>query len=415
MLIRPLGLAVLWIGLLVLPFTGIFKATLISISLLVGGLLWKGATIFFHQILPLRKNPIGLIRLPRFTKAVTAATNGANPLGSLATQATLREGEFIYPKNIYLLAKRVSPKQAQIAGLLSLSIAPLLLNNYFIDVLTVAGIYVVLALGLNITVGLAGLLDLGYIAFYAIGAYAYALLNIHFGLSFWVGMPLGGIIAALFGLILGFITLRLRGDYLAIVTLGFIQIVHMVLNNWDRLTHGPNGILNIARPAIGSFSFQEPIHFYYLILSMGLLTIGTIVRLNRSRIGRAWIAIREDELAAEAMGIPVTRYKVLAFTLGAMYAGIAGTFFAAKFAFVSPESFTFLESVLVLAMVVLGGMGSIPGAILGASVLIILPELLRGMADYRMLIFGALLVLMMIFRPQGVMARRKRLNFDFYD
>jgi len=368
MLIRPLGVAAIWIGLLVLPFTGMAKAGLISASLLVGGLLWKGVTRLFHRMLPRLRS---LITLPRFTQPVRQ-------------------------------------KQIQIAGLLGLIIIPLLLNNYFIDVLTVTGIYIVLALGLNITVGLAGLLDLGYIAFYAIGAYAYALLNLHFGLSFWAGIPLGGIIAALFGVILGFVTLRLRGDYLAIVTLGFIQIVHMILNNWDSLTQGPNGLLNIARPEIGSFTFQEPIHLYYLILSMACLMLGIIVRLNQSRIGRAWIAIREDELAAEAMGIPVTRYKVLAFTLGATYAGIAGTFFAAKFAFISPESFTFLESVLVLSMVVLGGMGSIPGAILGASVLIILPELLRGMAEYRMLIFGALLVLMMIFRPQGVVARRKR-------
>jgi len=376
MLIRPLGAASLWIGLLVLPFTGLFKAVLMGVALLVGGLIWKAVARFVHQI------------LSRFQ----SYQSRLNPLSNLIKRVN---------------PLRVNPMPAKIMGVVGLIMVPLLLNNYFIDVLTVAGIYVVLALGLNITVGLAGLLDLGYIAFYAIGAYTYALLNIHFGVSFWVGMPLGGITATLFGVILGFVTLRLRGDYLAIVTLGFIQIVHMVLNNWDNMTQGPNGILNIARPAVGSFSFQSPIHFYYLILLICFLTLAIIIRLDRSRIGRAWIAIREDELAAEAMGIPVTKYKVLAFTLGAAFAGIAGTFFAAKFAFVSPESFTFLESVLVLAMIVLGGMGSIPGAILGAATLVILPELLRGMADYRMLIFGALLVTMMIFRPQGVMARRK--------
>jgi branched-chain amino acid transport system permease protein len=293
-------------------------------------------------------------------------------------------------------------------GLAAVLFIPLFLNNYVIDVLTLAGIYVVLALGLNIVVGLAGLLDLGYIAFYAIGAYTYALLSTHYGVTFWVGMPLGGLAAALFGMVLGLVTLRLRGDYLAIVTLGFIQIVHLVLNNWDSVTNGPNGILNIGRPAIGNFELHQPIHFYYLILAIALLTLGVVYRIDRSRVGRAWMAIREDEVAAAAMGIHTTRFKVLAFTLGAMWAGIAGGFFAAKFAFISPESFTFFESLFVLSMVVLGGMGSIPGVILGASLLVILPEFLRGLADYRMLFFGALLVLMMVFRPQGLLPSPRR-------
>ena len=287
-------------------------------------------------------------------------------------------------------------------GLALLLIGPLFLNNYNLDVLTLAGIYIVLALGLNIVVGLAGLLDLGYIAFYAIGAYTYALLSTHWGVSFWVGLPLGGLAAAAFGVLLGVITLRLRGDYLAIVTLGFIQIVNLVLKNWDSVTKGPNGILGIGRPAIGGFVFSQPIHFYYLILAIVLVTVFAVHRLVRSRVGRAWMAIREDEIAAEAMGVDTTRFKILAFAIGATWAGVAGVFFAGKFAFVSPESFTFFESVIVLAMVVLGGLGSIPGVILGALVIILLPELLRDFQDYRMLAFGAALVGVMIFRPQGL-------------
>ncbi|MDP2682444.1 MAG: branched-chain amino acid ABC transporter permease, partial [Deltaproteobacteria bacterium] len=244
--------------------------------------------------------------------------------------------------------------------LLLLIILPLFLNNYYIDVLTLAGLYAVLALGLNISVGLAGLLDLGYIAFYAIGAYTYALLSTKLGISFWLALPIGGFTASGIGWMLGIITLRLRGDYLAIVTLGFIQIVHLILNNWDSLTGGPNGILGIARPSIASFKLNQPIHFYYLILCIAVLTAIVINRLNNSRLGRAWIAMREDEIAAEAMGIDTTRIKCLAFSMGAFWAGLAGVFFAGKFAFVSPESFTFFESVFVLAMVVLGGMGSIP-------------------------------------------------------
>jgi branched-chain amino acid transport system permease protein len=358
-------------GLLVLPFTGPWKAVLVGGSVLAGGLVWKW-------------------------------------IYTLTRQATAHESL----KGIFCLLiwiQNFSRKPwAKVLGLAGVLFIPPFLNNYALDVLTLTGIYVVLALGLNIVVGLAGLLDLGYIAFYAIGAYTYALLSVHYGVSFWIGMPLGGIAAAVFGMGLGLVTLRLRGDYLAIVTLGFIQIVHLVLNNWDSVTQGPNGILNIGRPAIGNFEIHQPIHFYYLILAIALVALGVVSRLNQSRIGRAWTAIREDEVAASAMGIPTTQFKVLAFTLGATWAGIAGSFFAAKFAFISPESFTFFESVIVLSMVVLGGMGSIPGAILGASLLVILPEFLRGLADYRMLLFGMLLVLMMIFRPQGLLPSPRR-------
>jgi len=361
----------LWTGLLVLPFMGPWKAALLAGSLWVGSLLWRWVYI---------------------------------QSGHTAVQSSLK-GFFHLMRSLQDSCPRPWAKSL---GLGLLLFAPLFLNNYAVDVLTLTGIYVVLALGLNIVVGLAGLLDLGYVAFYAIGAYTYALLSTHYGVSFWIGMPFGGITAAVFGMVLGVVTLRLRGDYLAIVTLGFIQIVHLVLNNWDSVTNGPNGILNIGRPAIGNFELLQPIHFYYLILAIALLTLAVVYRINRSRVGRAWMAIREDEVAAAAMGIHTTRFKILAFTLGATWAGIAGSFFAAKFAFISPESFTFFESVFVLSMVVLGGMGSIPGVILGASLLVILPEFLRGLADYRMLFFGALLVLMMVFRPQGLLPSPRR-------
>src|SRR3972149_5191078 len=295
-----------------------------------------------------------------------------------------------------------------VAILTLLLIIPLTINNYYIDILTITGIYAILALGLNIVVGLAGLLDLGYIAFYAIGAYSYGILNTEFGIPFWPALLIGGLLAAFAGMFLGMITLRLRGDYLAIVTLGFLMIVHLILNNWDSLTHGPNGILGISSPSIGKFVFSEPIHFYYLILVISILAIFIINRINNSRIGRAWIAIREDEIAASAMGINVTTMKILAITLGASWAGVAGVFFAGRYSFISPESFTFLETVIVLSMVVLGGMGRIPGVLLGAALLIILPEVLRGFQEYRMLVFGGAMVLMMVFRPQGLIGNPRR-------
>jgi len=376
-----------WLGLLVQPFMGSEGALALAVVIFLGGLLWWTAIQVSRSV-----------RLP-------------TQIGILLEEA----GRLIRT----LSGRKPSDRQRRVLTLTitgAVLILPLILNNYIIDVLTLAGIYVVLALGLNIVVGMAGLLDLGYISFYAIGAYSYALLSTRLGVSFWLALPLGGSVAALFGVVLGIITLRLRGDYLAIVTLGFVQIVHLVLNNWDRVTNGPNGILNIGRPALGAFVFSRPIHFYYLILAIVLLTVLAVDRLNRSRIGRAWIAIREDEVAAQATGVDTTRLKILAFALGAIWAGVAGVFFAAKFAFVSPESFTFFESIIVLSMVVLGGMGSVPGVILGALIVVILPEVLREFASYRMLVFGAVLVLMMIFRPQGLIGNpRRRVELQLQD
>lgn len=306
------------------------------------------------------------------------------------------------------LSRRVDRRLLYVPALAAAAVIPLGLNRYYIDVLTQVGIYATLALGLNIVVGLAGLLNLGFIAFYAVGAYAYGLLATRLDLSFWQVLPLGGVLAAVLGVLLGFPALRLRGDYLAIVTLGFGEMIRIVLNNWDGVTGGPNGIIGIARPSLFGFAFSHPIHYYYLILAVVLLTIFAVGRLNQSRLGRAWTAMRDDEVAAEAMGIDLVKTKLLAFGLGATWAGLAGVFFASKMTFISPESFTFFESVLVLCMVVLGGMGSVPGVILGAAMLLILPEMMRQFALYRMLVFGAAMVGMMVMRPKGLLTARRR-------
>ncbi len=286
-----------------------------------------------------------------------------------------------------------------VGALAALSFA---LDPYTLDVATTAGIYALLALGLNVVVGMAGLLVLGFAAFYAVGAYTYALLNTQFHLGFWVCLPVGGALAALFGLLLGLPTLRLRGDYLAIVTLGFGEITRITLNNWDTVTNGPNGILGIAPPSLFGHPFVHPRHYFLLALAFVAASAFLLRRLDRSRIGRAWVAMREDETAAEAMGLPTLRLKLLAFAMAAFWGGVAGVFFAGKQLFVSPESFNFLESVMVLCMVVLGGMGSVPGAVLGALLLSFLPEVLRGVDQYRLLAFGAAMVLMMRYRPSGL-------------
>ena len=304
-------------------------------------------------------------------------------------------------------------------------------------------LYVLLALGLNIVVGFAGLLDLGYIAFYAVGAYAYALLaSPHFGLHLpiWAILPIGAAVAALFGVMLGAPTLKLRGDYLAIVTLGFGEIVRIFLNNLSQpvnITRGPQGIAGIDPVRIGGIDFSRsdsvfgvvvsgPMKYYYLLLGLMLVIILVNVRLQDSRIGRAWEAIREDEVAARAMGIDTTGMKLLAFAMGASFGGVAGGMFAAIQGFISPESFVLVESVMVVSMVVLGGMGNIAGVILGAVLLAFVPEVLRWTVEpvqralfgkmlvepevIRMLIFGLALVRVMLFRPAGLLpsAVRKR-------
>jgi branched-chain amino acid transport system permease protein len=295
---------------------------------------------------------------------------------------------------------------------------PFFTGRYAQDVATNVLIYVCLGLGLNIVVGLAGMLDLGYIAFYGVGAYTYALLNIHFGMSFWICLPFAAALALTAGCIIGYPTLRMRGDYLAIVTLGFGEIVRILLNNWMSLTNGPNGILGIKPPSIYIPSFEngfslellylKKLHYlYYVALFLAIITVISVRHLNYSRIGRAWESIREDETAAELMGVNTFKLKLLAYAMGALFAGLAGAFFCARMRFVSPESFTFLESAMVLSMVVLGGMGSIPGIILGAAALIVLPEVFREFETYRMLVFGMSMVVMMLFRPAGLIPAKR--------
>jgi len=298
-----------------------------------------------------------------------------------------------------------------------------------VDIATLILIYVLLGLGLNIVVGLAGLLDLGYVGFYAVGAYSYALLSHYFGLSFWVCLPIAGLMAATFGFLLGFPVLRLRGDYLAIVTLGFGEIIRLFLRNLTGLTGGPNGISNIEKPTFFGLTFErraaegmqtfheffglqynsinKVIFLYLVALLLALLALFVINRLLRMPIGRAWEALREDEIACRALGLNPTVIKLSAFTLGACFAGFAGSFFAARQGLVTPESFTFIESAIILAIVVLGGMGSQLGVILAAIVMILLPELMREFSEYRMLMFGALMVLMMIWRPQGLLPMQR--------
>jgi branched-chain amino acid transport system permease protein len=297
-------------------------------------------------------------------------------------------------------------------------------QRYILDLGILVLTYVMLGWGLNVVVGLAGLLDLGYVAFYAVGAYSYALLATNFDLSFWVCLPLAGILAALWGVMLGFPVLRLRGDYLAIVTLAFGEIIRLVIINWQSLTGGPNGVSGIPRPTLFGIPLtagddglaamlgieysptQRIVFLFYLILALALLTNWVTIRLRRLPIGRAWEALREDEVACRALGINTTTTKLTAFATGAMFGGFAGAFFATRQGFISPESFTFQESALVLAIVVLGGMGSQLGVALAALSMIGGFELFRGLDQYRMLVFGLAMVLIMIWRPRGIIGHR---------
>jgi len=290
-------------------------------------------------------------------------------------------------------------------------IFPFVFSMYQTNIMTTALIYVVVGLGLNIVVGLAGLLDLGYVAFYLVGAYTYALLNLHFGLGFWTVLPIGALFAGIFGVILGFPVLRLRGDYLAIVTLGFGEIIRLIMENWNAFSFGPSGIANIPRPGLFGLDLslhQNIIYIYFIMIGLAIFTIFVVRRLQDSRLGRAWMALREDEVACQAMGIDKWKTKLSAFGLGATWAGLGGVMFAAKTTFINPASFTIWESIIILCVVVLGGMGSILGVICGAMILILLPEYLRAFSEYRMLLFGAILVIMMVFKPEGIISNVRR-------
>ena len=301
-------------------------------------------------------------------------------------------------------------------------------DRRLMDIAILVLTYVMLGWGLNIVVGLAGLLDLGYVAFYAVGAYSYALIAREFGLDFWSCLPLAGVFAAFFGIILGFPVLRLRGDYLAIVTLGFGEMIRIILLNWYTFTGGPDGISGVPRPTFFGLPFKrappegvESFHqffgidyasihrtyfLYFLVLALALITNAFTLRIRRLPIGRAWEALREDEIACRSLGINPTNTKLTAFAIGAMFGGFAGSFFATRQGFISPESFTFIESAIILAIVVLGGMGSQIGVVLAALVLIGLPEFFRDLHEYRMLAFGACMVLITVWRPRGLLANR---------
>jgi len=307
-------------------------------------------------------------------------------------------------------------KIALVVIVLFIAAFPFITSMYQTSIMTTALMYVVLGLGLNIVVGLGGLLHLGYAAFYAVGAYSYALLNYHFGLSFWICLPIGAGLATIMGILLAIPVLRLRGDYLAIVTLGFGEVIRIVLENWNEFSFGPSGIANIPRPGFFGMSMKlqsATIFIYFIMIAMVIFTIFVVRRLENSRIGRAWIAMREDEIASESMGIDITKSKITTFALGAFWAGMVGVVFAAKTTFINPASFTLWESVMILCVVVIGGMGSIVGVVIGALVLILLPEYLRAFSEYRMLIFGAILVMMMVFRPGGIISNiRKKYKFE---
>lgn len=281
---------------------------------------------------------------------------------------------------------------------------PLLLGGYSLRVAITMMLYMVLALGLNIIPGFCGLLDLGFVGFYGIGAYTAGLLILKMGVSFWVVLPLAALNGALWGILLGAPTLRLTGDYFAIVTFGFSEIVVLVITNWVSLTRGPMGLPGIKPPSIFGHTFHGEVPYYYTIFGLLVLTVVLCRRLADSRLGRAFFAIREDEVAAAHCGIPIMPTKVVAFAISASLGALGGAFFAAWFTFISPNMFKFWESVFILCMIVLGGMGSIPGTILGAAILIFLQETLRPFGVLRYVIFGLILILMMRFRPSGLLA-----------
>ncbi|MEO5337932.1 MAG: high-affinity branched-chain amino acid ABC transporter permease LivM [Magnetospirillum sp. WYHS-4] len=302
-------------------------------------------------------------------------------------------------------------------------------DRRLLDIAVLVATYVMLGWGLNIVVGLAGLLDLGYVAFYAVGAYSFALLAHNFDMGFWACLPIAGGLAAATGILLGFPVLRLRGDYLAIVTLGFGEMIRVVLQNWTPVTGGPNGISGIPKPTFFGLPLAAPteggpqtfhglfgleyapvdrvIFLYYVILLLALLTNAFSLRIRKLPVGRAWEALREDEIACRSLGIDATHTKLTAFAIGAMFGGFAGAFFATRQGFISPESFTFMESAVILAIVVLGGFGSQLGVVVAALLLIGLPEFFRELADFRMLAFGAVMVLIMLWRPAGLLAHRE--------
>lgn len=366
-----------------------------------------------------------------------AATGTGVVLALRAAIAIVRHNSPLTPQERELRSDRMGARfqdAARYLGPAAVAIALVLpflpfTSRYWLDVSILVLTYVMLGWGLNIVVGLAGLLDLGYVAFYAVGAYSYGLLAQYFGLDFWACLPLAGVLASMAGLLLGFPVLRLRGDYFAIVTLGFGEIIRIVITNWSSFTGGPNGVSSIPEPSffgLATFARHAPkghmtvyqllhipfnpedkiIFLYYLILALALIVNFFTLRIRRLPLGRAWEALREDDIACTALGIDRTKIKLAAFAIAAMFGGFAGSFFATRQGFISPDSFTFIESALILAIVVLGGMGSQMGVVIATLLVIGMPEVFRDLVQYRMLAFGGGMVLIMIWRPRGLLAHR---------
>ena len=385
----------LFLGILILPLVGFATTTFnASRAFTVWGLF------------------VGVLAFGLITKGIRRSGGYVNLSDSLApVREQIKDKLMAVPTKYYILV------------LLAFAVIyPMVANRYLVDVGITCLIYIVLGLGLNIVVGLAGLLDLGYIAFYAVGAYTYSLLNLNFGIPFWFCIPIGIGFGCIAGCIIGYPTLKMRGDYLAIVTMGFGEIIRLMLNNWDNLTDGPNGLYGMAKPTLiypsiadggltwVTFHLKSLESLYFLVLGIAILTVIGVQRLDRSRIGRAWVAIREDEVAAELSGVPTMWLKLLAYALGASFASVVGGFFAAKLSYTNPNFFIFMESCIVLCIVVLGGVGSTPGVIVAAVILSAVPEIFRDLQSYRMLAFGAAMAAMMVLKPEGLIpaTRRKR-------
>ena len=385
----------LFLGILVLPMVG-FATTTFNAS--------RAFTVWGVFV--------GILAFGLITKSIRHSGGYGNLSDSLApTRKQIKDKLTAVPVKYYIIA------------LLGFAVIyPMVANRYLVDVGITCLIYIVLGLGLNIVVGLAGLLDLGYIAFYAVGAYTYSLLNLNFGIPFWFCIPIGIGFGCIAGCIIGYPTLKMRGDYLAIVTMGFGEIIRLMLNNWDNLTAGPNGLYGQAKPALiypsisdggltwVTYHLKSLESLYFLVLGIAVLTVIGVRRLDHSRIGRAWVAIREDEVAAELSGVPTMWLKLLAYALGASFAAVVGGFFAAKLSYTNPNFFIFMESCIVLCIVVLGGVGSTPGVIVAAVILSAVPEIFRDLQSYRMLAFGAAMAAMMVLKPEGLIpaTRRKR-------
>lgn len=307
------------------------------------------------------------------------------------------------------VSKALKGPYAKVIGLVLLVALPFLITDqYKMHVIDLVLYYVLLAVSLDIQAGFLGMLSLGQAGFIGIGAYTSALLLIyvfHGWWGFWLSMLAGGVAAGLAGLIVGLPTLRIRGDYLAMVTLGFGEIVRYILLNWIKLTHGPVGLTGVPSPRILSFTMESRGQFYWLILALTAITILLVLRLKHSYIGRAWIAIREDELAAQSTGVNITYYKVLAFVISGFMAGVAGAFLASYLNYIAPSNFLSMESLMILCMVVLGGAATVWGPALGAAILTVVPEVLRPIAEYRMLAFGLVMVLFMLFKPKGLLGK----------